>query len=71
MLRTTDAAYTRMLEEKANLQKKVEALAEFIKKARHGEIANIELAEIHLLEEQCFYMNGYLRILNIRISRVK
>lgn len=71
MLRTTDEAYIRMLDEKANLQKKVEALDEFIKKARHGEIANIELDEIHLLEEQYFYMNGYLRILNIRISRVK
>ena len=71
MLRISDDAYIRMIEEKANLQKKVEVLDDFIKDARKGKISNIELSEIHLLEEQYFYMNGYLKILNIRISRVK
>ena len=71
MLRSSDAAYTRLIEEKANLEKKVEAIDSFINKCRKSEIDNITLDEIHLLEEQAHYMHGYLRILKMRISKVK
>jgi len=71
MLRTTDEAYIRMLDEKANLEKKVEAIDSFINRCRKSEIDNITLDEIHLLEEQAHYMRGYLRILKMRISKVK
>lgn len=71
MLRTSDAAYTRLIEEKANLEKKVEAIDSFINKCRKSEIDDITLDEIHLLEEQAHYMLGYLRILKMRISKVK
>lgn len=68
MLKTTDDAYIRMVAEKAKLEKKVEALDSFIKKANKGEVENITRNEIELLKEQYFYMNGYLRILKIRIQ---
>ena len=71
MLRTSDAAYTRLIDEKANLEKKVEAIDSFINKCRKSEIDDITLDEIHLLEEQAHYMRGYLRILKMRISKVK
>lgn len=70
MLRTSNAAYTRLIEEKANLEKKVEAIDSFINKCRKSEIDNITLDEIHLLEEQSYYMRGYLYILKMRISKV-
>lgn len=71
MLRKTDEAYLRMLEEKAILEKRVETLDNFIKDARESKIDNITLSEIHLLEEQLHYMRGYLRILSTRIFNVK
>lgn len=71
MLRKTDEAYLRMLEEKANLEKRVETLDNFIKDARESKIDDITLSEIHLLEEQLHYMRGYLRILSTRIFTVK
>lgn len=68
MLRSSDAAYTRLIEEKANLEKKVEAIDSFINKCRKSEIDDITLDEIHLLEEeQAHYMRGYLHILKMRI----
>lgn len=71
MLKITDDAYIRMVNEKAQLEKKVEALDEFIKKATKGELVeDITKSDIELLKEQLHYMNGYLRVLKIRIQRV-
>lgn len=70
MLRTSDEAYKRLVVEKAELQKKVEALEDFLSKARKAEIKDITLSEIHILEEQLHYMRGYLRLLNERIGSV-
>lgn len=70
MLRTSDEAYKRLVVEKAELQKKVEALEDFLSKARKAEIKDITLQEIHILEEQLHYMRGYLRLLNERIGSV-
>lgn len=70
MLKITDDAYIRMVNEKANLEKKVEKLDAFIKKALNGEVEDITKADIELLQEQLHYMNGYLRVLKIRIQRV-
>lgn len=70
MLKITDDAYIRMVNEKANLEKKVEKLEAFIKAASLGEFDNITKEELDLLKEQIHYMNGYLRVLKIRIQRV-
>lgn len=70
MLKITDDAYIRMVNEKANLEKKVEKLEAFIKAASLGEYDNISKEELDLLKEQLHYMNGYLRVLKIRIQRV-
>ena len=70
MLKITDDAYIRMVNEKANLEKKVEKLEAFIKAATLGEFDNITKEELDLLKEQLHYMNGYLRVLKIRIQRV-
>lgn len=70
MLKITDDAYIRMVNEKANLEKKVEKLDAFIKKALNGEVEDISKPDIELLQEQLHYMNGYLRVLKIRIQRV-
>lgn len=74
MLKASDPAYLRMVEEKAALEKKVEALDSFVKTARLGEAPkelNLSTSEIELLEEQLHYMRGYLRVLNQRIANVK
>ena len=70
MLKITDDAYIRMVSEKANLEKKVENLETLIKAATLGEYDNITKEELDLLKEQLHYMNGYLRVLRIRIQRV-
>lgn len=70
MLKITDDAYIRMVNEKANLEKKVEKLEAFIKKALNGDVEDISKSDIELLQEQLHYMNGYLRVLKIRIQRV-
>ena len=70
MLKITDDAYIIMVNEKANLEKKVEKLEAFIKAATLGEFDNITKEELDLLKEQLHYMNGYLRVLKIRIQRV-
>lgn len=70
MLRTSDEAYIRLVSEKAELEKKVEVLEEFLHKARRAEVKDISLEEIHTLEEQSFYMRGYLRVLNTRLASV-
>lgn len=73
MLKASDPAYLRLVEEKANLEKKVEHLEKFVRSARLGEAPkelNLSTSEIELLEEQLHYMRGYLRTLNCRISQV-
>lgn len=72
MLKTTYPAYIRLVEEKANLEKKVEKIEEFVRSIRRGENtdANISHSELQLLEEQLHYMRGYLRVLNTRIANV-
>ena len=68
MLRKTDEEYTRLYKEKCDLQIKVDKLDSFVCSARKGEIADINLSEIHTLEEQLHYMRGYLRILKQRLA---
>lgn len=70
MLKITDDAYIRMVNEKANLEKKVENLEALIKAATLGDYDNITKDELELLKEQLHYMNGYLRVLKYRIQRV-
>lgn len=71
MLKTSDNAYIRMIAEKADLTKKVEAMNAFIDDATKGNVSGITSAEIDLLKEQKFYMEGYLRVLGIRIYKVQ
>lgn len=73
MLKASDPAYLTLIEEKANLEKKVEQLEKFVRSARLGEAPkelNLSTSEIELLEEQLHYMRGYLRTINCRISQV-
>lgn len=70
MISINSDVYLRMVAEKANLEKKVEKLDAFIKKALNGDVEDITKSDIELLEEQLHYMNGYLRVLKIRIQRV-
>lgn len=70
MLTLNSDEYLLMVCEKTNLQKKVEKLDAFIKKALNGDVEDISKADIELLQEQLHYMNGYLRVLKIRIQRV-
>lgn len=70
MISINSDVYLRMVSEKANLEKKVEKLDAFIKKALNGDVEDITKADIELLQEQLHYMNGYLRVLKIRIQRV-
>ena len=69
MLKTTDTAYIRLVNEKMILEKKVENLDTFIKDATRGEVENITKDDIDLLKEQLHYMAGYLRVLKFRIQR--
>lgn len=70
MITANSDEYIRMVAEKANLEKKVEKLDTFIKKALNGDVEDISKPDIELLQEQLHYMNGYLRVLKIRIQRV-
>lgn len=70
MITINSDVYLRMVSEKANLEKKVEKLEAFIKKTLNGDVENISKQDIELLQEQLHYMNGYLRVLKIRIQRV-
>lgn len=70
MITLNSDEYLRMVSEKANLEKKVEKLDAFIKRALNGDVEDISKADIELLQEQLHYMNGYLRVLKIRIQRV-
>lgn len=70
MLKKDDDAYKRIAVEAAELKTKVTKLEIFVTRARKGEVDNITLHEIHMLEEQLHYMRGYLRILNQRLASV-
>lgn len=70
MITLNSDEYLIMVCEKTNLQKKVEKLDAFIKKALNGDVEDITKSDIELLQEQLHYMNGYLRVLKIRIQRV-
>ena len=70
MITLNSDVYLRMVSEKANLEKKVEKLDAFIKTALNGDVEDITKSDIELLQEQLHYMNGYLRVLKIRIQRV-
>ena len=73
MLKASDPAYLRLVEEKATLEKKVEKLEAYVRAARRGEAPaddNLSHSEIKLLEEQLHYMRGYLRVVSCRISNV-
>ena len=71
MLRITDEAFKRMLEERNNLAIKCATLDNTIQQCRHHKRADISLDELHLLEEQYSAMIKYLEVLNIRINRVE
>ena len=71
LLDTTSDAYKRMLIEKEQLKEKVEALEKFLDKVKNGEVPTITPSEIELLQEQHFYMNGYLRVLGFRIYHIE
>ena len=70
MIKANSDEYIIMVAEKANLERKVEKLDAFIKKALNGDVEDISKPDIELLQEQLHYMNGYLRVLKIRIQRV-
>ena len=73
MLKASDPAYLRLVEEKATLEKKVEKLESYVRAARRGEAPeddNLTKSELELLEEQLHYMRGYLRVIGCRISNV-
>lgn len=71
MLRTTDEAFKRMVEEHAQLKERLDKLEKFINEARLGNVKGVSMFEIHLLEEQLKYMVGYESILSTRIYRVE
>ena len=64
-----DLYYLEMVADKANLEKKVESLEADIKKALNGDVKDISIQDVEMLQEQLHYMNGYLRCLKIRIQR--
>ena len=71
MLRKSDEAYTRMLEEMGELQGRIDRLDKMVQDCRHHRRSDITLEELHLMEEQLSYMRQYSYTLSIRISRVK
>ena len=64
-----DLYYIEMVADKANIEKKVETLDTYIKKAINGDVKDISKQDLEILQEQLHYMNGYLRCLKIRIQR--
>lgn len=70
MLKTNSPAYIRAVDEKMNLEQRTEKLDTFIKEVKNSNNPDIDATDLELLEEQLHYMRGYLRVLNIRISRV-
>ena len=71
MLRTTDDAFKRMVEEHTELKERLTKLEKFINDSRLGNVKGVSMFEIHLLEEQLKYMVGYESILSTRIYRVE
>lgn len=56
-------------EEIEELKIKVKTTEDFVNEARHHNIPDTDLDEIHLAEEQLHYMRGYLRLMDIRFAR--
>lgn len=71
MLRKNDEEYKRMIEERNELQERINKLDKFVVECRHHGHENVTLDEIHLMEQQLAPMREYLGILEIRIFRVK
>lgn len=71
MLKANSPAYIRAVDEKMNLEQRTEKLDTFIKEVKNSNNPDIDATDLELLEEQLHYMRGYLRVLNIRISRVR
>lgn len=70
MFKSNSPAYIRAVDEKMNLEQRTEKLDTFIKEVKSSNNPDIDATDLELLEEQLHYMRGYLRVLNIRISRV-
>lgn len=70
MLKSNSPAYIRAVDEKMNLEQRTEKLDTFIKEVKNSNNPDIDATDLELLEEQLHYMRGYLRVLNIRLSRV-
>ena len=70
MLKSNSPAYIRAIDEKMNLEQRTEKLDTFIKEVKNNNNPDIDATDLELLEEQLHYMRVYLRVLNIRISRV-
>lgn len=71
MLRTTDGAYKRMVEEQIQLQERITKLEDTTRAVRRNERTDISLNELHDMEEQLHHMVRYNRVLCTRISKVK
>lgn len=71
MLRKSDDAYKRMVEEQEQLEARINALDKMIQSCRHHGREDITLDELHLMEEQLDPMREYNSVLKIRIFRVK
>ena len=71
MLRKSDEAYTRLVNEQKELSEKIEKLYTTIQGCRRNKRNDISLDELHLLEDQLKYMIQYNTVLNIRIHRVE
>ena len=71
MLRKSDDAYKRMVEEQEQLEARINALDKMIQRCRHHRREDITLDELHLMEEQLDPMREYNSVLKIRIFRVK
>ena len=67
MTKLDNDVVSRMLVEYQELDAKIQKLEKQTKDFRGGKNKYTDIAEIHLLEEQLHYMNGYRRLLKIRL----
>lgn len=71
MLRKSDDAFKRMVQEQEELQDRIDKLDKMVQMCRLHQRDDITLEELHLMEEQLDPMREYNSILKIRIYRVK
>lgn len=71
MLRKSDDAFKRMVQEQEELQNRIDELDKKVQMYRLHQRDDITLEELHLMEEQLDPMREYNSILKIRIYRVK